>query len=144
MPGPGAYDSLYKNKDAFGAKIGTSKRGNMGKSDTPGPGAYDSLHGGKGGVTISGHKGKSKIDENPGPGTYNPDENGTRIRPSSAKYFLFICSIGKSQRSQLKRNDGPGPGQYYQHDSHNYKFAYTKETRSKDMKKQEPGPGRTV
>ena len=30
-------------------------------------------------------KGKSRIDDTPGPGSYNPDENGTRVRPSSAK-----------------------------------------------------------
>lgn len=43
----------------------------------------------------------------------------------------------------MKRNDVPGPGQYSNMDSHNYKFAYTKEIRSKDMKKGDPGPGRT-
>lgn len=57
-----------------GAKIGTSKRGNMGSSFTPGPGAYD--YGNryeKGGITISGHKSKSRVDYNPGPGAYDPN-----------------------------------------------------------------------
>jgi len=57
----------------MGGKIGKSQRGNFGNSETPGPGTYDSLNGGKGGVTISGHKGKSKIEDTPGPGSYNPD-----------------------------------------------------------------------
>ena len=62
----------------------------MGKAFTPGPGAYESIPEGKGGVTISGYKGKSKIEETPGPGSYNPDEAGTRVRPNSAKYYCDI------------------------------------------------------
>lgn len=42
-----------------------------------------------------------------------------------------IFSIGKSQRSGFKKADTPGPGQYYNYESTNYKFAHTKEPRSK-------------
>jgi len=38
----------------------------------------------KGGVTISGHKGKSKFDDVPGPGSYNSTDYN-KCRPSSAK-----------------------------------------------------------
>lgn len=41
-PGPGAYDSGYKSMHG-GTKMGTSKRGDMGRTQTPGPGAYDTL-----------------------------------------------------------------------------------------------------
>lgn len=81
-PGPGAYDNSYRT--LHGAKIGTSKRGDYGKSDTPGPGAYYSMKSIKGGITISGHKGKIKFDEVPGPGAYNSGDYN-RMRPCSAK-----------------------------------------------------------
>ena len=42
----------------------------------------------------------------------------------------------------MKRTDTPGPGQYNYGQLANFKFAYTKEPRSKEMKKGEPGPGR--
>ena len=38
--------------------MGTSKRGNLGGSKNPGPGSYNLLKESRGGVTISGHKGK--------------------------------------------------------------------------------------
>jgi hypothetical protein len=38
----------------------------------------------KGGITISGHKGKIKFDEVPGPGAYNSGDYN-RMRPCSAK-----------------------------------------------------------
>ena len=41
------------------------------------------------GITISGHKGKHNADLTPGPGTYNPDLEGSRARPCSAKYYFF-------------------------------------------------------
>lgn len=87
-PGPGAYDNAYKS--LHGAKIGTSKRGDFSRAQTPGPGAYDTLQQGKGGITISGHRGKSRMDDVPGPGAYNPDDyNGkgyfSKDRPCSAK-----------------------------------------------------------
>jgi len=47
-------------------------------------------------------------------------------------------------RSEAERAQTPGPGQYYYRDSSNYKFAYTKELRSKDFKKEDPGPGRIL
>ena len=56
--------------------------------------------------------------------------------------FYDKYSIGKSQRSHMRKQDTPGPGQYYHHESSNYKFAYTKEQRSKDVPRKDPGPGR--
>ena len=85
LPGPGAYEADYREKLALGGKIGTEKRGNLGQTTTPGPGTYEAPSEGKGGITISGYKGKSRMDDTPGPGTYNPDETGTRVRPNSAK-----------------------------------------------------------
>lgn len=64
----------------------------MGRIDTPGPGAYETLKQSKGGVTISGHKGRSRVEDTPGPGQYDPADTGTRVRPSSAKYHLH-CDI---------------------------------------------------
>jgi hypothetical protein len=57
---------------------------------------------------------------------------------------FILLRIGKGQRSNMGANDTPGPGQYYPHDSNSYKFAYTKEPRSKDLKGGDPGPGRTI
>ena len=80
-PGPGAYGGDAKR--VGGTKFGTGQRSQLGRTDVPGPGAYDSLHNTRGGVTISGHKGKSKIDDNPGPGSYNPDGYNPKNRPKS-------------------------------------------------------------
>jgi hypothetical protein len=82
-PGPGAYNYGYKSLHS-GTKIGTSKRGDFGKGSNPGPGEYDTYKEAKGGVTISGHRNKSKIDNVPGPGTYNGADYG-KERPCSAK-----------------------------------------------------------
>ena len=73
-PGPGAYDTSYRS--LHGAKIGTSKRGDFSRAQTPGPGAYDMLDKGRGGITISGHKAKSRIEDVPGPGSYDIDGYG--------------------------------------------------------------------
>lgn len=87
-PGPGAYDTNYRSM--HGAKIGTSKRGDFSRAQTPGPGSYDMLNKGRGGITISGHKAKSRIEDVPGPGAYDLEDysgNGcfSRDRPCSAK-----------------------------------------------------------
>ena len=42
----------------------------------------------------------------------------------------------------MVKSETPGPGQYYNEGSQNYKFAYSKELRSKELKKGPPGPGR--
>lgn len=70
-PGPGSYGLDESN--VKGTKFGTSQRVGMGKTGTPGPGAYDTLGNTRGGVTISGHRGRSKVEDYPGPGSYNPD-----------------------------------------------------------------------
>jgi hypothetical protein len=44
-------------------------------------------------------------------------------------------------RTSAQQQETPGPGQYYHSEFNKYKFAYTKELRSKDLKKGEPGPG---
>ena len=58
-PGPGAYDNDHRK--IGGTKFGSGQRSQLGKGDVPGPGAYDSLSNARGGVTISGHRVKSKI-----------------------------------------------------------------------------------
>lgn len=83
-----------------GAKIGTSKRGDFSRAQTPGPGAYDMLDKGRGGITISGHKGKSKIEDVPGPGSYDIDGYAgegyiSKDRPCSAKYFDIYLELAK-------------------------------------------------
>lgn len=45
----------------------------MGVIGVPGPGSYNLAQDARGGVTISGHKGKLKPDTNPGPGSYDPN-----------------------------------------------------------------------
>ena len=82
-PGPGAYGG--DERRTGGPKFGTGQRSQLGRTDVPGPGAYDSLHNTRGGVTISGHKGKSKIEDYPGPGSYNPNDYNPKNRPNSAK-----------------------------------------------------------
>ena len=42
----------------------------------------------------------------------------------------------------MQKNNTPGPGQYHNEGSHHYKFANMKESRSKELKKGPPGPGR--
>lgn len=117
-------------------------RNGFSRGNTPGPGAYELNKENSKGVTISGYKGKNSIEITPGPGAYELASDQTK-RPCSAKYFLYYQRIGKGGRSNLGINDTPGPGQYYPHDSSNYKFAFGKQARSKDLKGGDPGPGRT-
>lgn len=84
-PGPGSYGQDQNYKSMYGTKIGTGKRSDLGVSGNPGPGAYNLYKQGTGGITISGHKGKSKIIDNPGPGAYDPNEYGSKNRPGSAQ-----------------------------------------------------------
>ncbi len=132
-PGPGAYDNSYNAKKGT-VKIGTGDRTKIGNSFTPGPGAYDLLEKHKGGVTISGVKGKKNIEITPGPGAYDAEGNGVAKRPCSAK-------IGTGMRSKMEYTQFPGPGAYNLGPHDNWKFAYTKELRSKDHKAGDPGPG---
>lgn len=88
-PGPGAYDTNYRSM--HGVKIGTSKRSgdNASRPETPGPCSYNILERSKGGIKISGHKAKSRIEDLPGPGSYDIDEyigsGFSKDRPCSAK-----------------------------------------------------------
>lgn len=66
----------------------------MEKSDTPGPGAYELKNNTKGGVTISGIKNKKNIEITPGPGAYDPQAEGVKKRPCSAK-------IGTGMRTKM-------------------------------------------
>lgn len=52
--------------------------------------------------------------------------------------------MGQSVRGEMGKSYTPGPGQYYKGQNQNYKFAYTKELRSKDLKRGDPGPGRKL
>jgi hypothetical protein len=81
-PGPGAYDAVLKVSQ--GTKIGTSLREGMGRPRTPGPGDYDPMRESKVGITIGGHRGRTKVEDIPGPGKYSPENYG-KGRPCSAK-----------------------------------------------------------
>ena len=85
-------------------------------------------------MTISGVKGKKNIEITPGPGAYDAEGEGIRKRPCSAK-------IGTGLRSKMEYSQFPGPGAYNLSGNENWKFAYTKEARSKDHKAGDPGPG---
>jgi len=66
----------------------------MERGNTPGPGAYQLYDKFKGGITISGIKNKKNIEITPGPGAYDPESEGLRNRPCSAK-------IGTGLRSKI-------------------------------------------
>ncbi len=84
MPGPGAYDSGYKNKKSSEIKFTSSRRGLNNRPQTPGPGSYEhaDLYQKKG-ISISGVRGKKNIELTPGPGAY--ESEGLKKRPVSAK-----------------------------------------------------------
>lgn len=44
-------------------------------------------------------------------------------------------------RTKMQNSETPGPGSYNIHDTQNWKFAFSKQNRSKDIKKNDPGPG---
>ena len=83
-----------------GTKFGTGQRSQFGREGTPGPGAYDTAQNTRKGVTISGHRGKSKLEDYPGPGSYNPDEYKAKNRPGSAKYQMEIYLVLEGQNEQ--------------------------------------------
>lgn len=86
-PGPGQYNGTYRDRNGPTVKIGSSQRDfRIGDISTPGPGSYDlNYNKHAGGVSILGHRTAKTGDDNPGPGTYNPNSNAVHERPATAK-----------------------------------------------------------
>lgn len=142
-PGPGNYQPMKSTFKYPSWKIGTAKRGSMGKNGVPGPGAYTMPEVFKTGpkysmATKAGAFDPTKTAYSPGPGAYDPT---TLNRPASAKYTMRSKPYAK--RGEVM----PGPGNYNlrtdkQLEVPSYKFGHEKKD-GLDLasNKFSPGPG---
>ena len=78
---------------------------------SPGPGHYNlkpNLIGDAISYTIGEKRGPHGLSNNPGPGTYNPDD--TKVRESSPSYKISQTERGNSVPFEVAM--APGPGAY--------------------------------
>lgn len=145
-PAPGCYDPIdnTKPKSFLSNKVGTMGKGQRPPlsvpKKSPGPGTYYPYTWEIGGLktSFSGKRPEPKINENPGPGQYDPLGRGLNTQGTG---------FGKGLRSgeiRALRNRNPGPGEYgqmYLPRCCSGGWTFGKDPRSKEIDDDEPGPG---
>ncbi|OMJ68979.1 hypothetical protein SteCoe_33427 [Stentor coeruleus] len=141
VPGPGAYTESYVRPHSTAPIMGSAKKGMKNETgETPGPGAYDvkpkAMEGPK--FTMQGKNLKEHIDKIPGPGHYDQDINNVNAKDRSPAYKLGTAA--RIEEKKLLQN--PGPGQYDTRSKDlGPQWGFGSESRSKDFKAENPGPG---
>ena len=112
-PGPGSYRPTTANlRTGPLFKVGSAQRSDFatGHKAVPGPGSYDPASQGTGPhFSVKGKYHPRRLDNGPGPGTYDADLNDLtgKNRPKSARFGTATRSDVVSASMQV-----PGPGTY--------------------------------
>lgn len=88
--------------------------------------------------TMQGRGPEAKINDNPGPGQYNPSLDFVKSKSSS----IIIGSGNRWNNTTTQRNRVPGPGEYenFKKDSAPI-WTFPKDPKSKVVEDEDPGPG---